>query len=117
MRRLCFVKLTDYAVRAGALRRLSMSIWILLLVIALAGAIGGIVNALLTDNGFLLPRTEVSDQIKIVRPGFLGNIIISAVAAAISWGLYGPFNITVVLGPTPANATQLPQPNLTLSAL
>jgi hypothetical protein len=94
-----------------------VSIWILLLVICLAGAIGGVINALLTDNGFLIPRTEESDQVKIVRPGFLGNILISAVSAAISWGLYGPFNITIVLGPAPVSSTPQAQPNLTLSAL
>lgn len=93
-----------------------MSIWLILSIICLCGAIGGVVNALLTDNGFLLPQAATVDQLKIIRPGFFGNIIISAVAAGISWGLYGPFNVAVVLGTTPAG-TQPLQPNLTMSAL
>ncbi len=59
-----------------------------------AGAIGGAVNALMTQNGFIFPRTEPADGTptasKIWRPGFLGNVIIGAMAALVSWGLYGP---------------------------
>ena len=94
-----------------------MSIWNLLLVVCVAGGVGGIVNALLTDNGFILPRTETANQVKIIRPGVIGNIIIGAVAASISWGLYGPFNLAVVFGTTPPSSGPLPQPYLTLAAL
>jgi len=59
--------------------------------VGVAGAIGGVVNALLTDNGFIWPYVEQVNGIRITRPGFIGNIFISAVAAVISWGLYGPF--------------------------
>jgi hypothetical protein len=90
-----------------------MSIWLILLVVAIAGALGGVINALMTDNGFLMPRTEVADNVQIIRPGVFGNIVISAVGACISWGLYGPFNIAVVVGTQPAAI----EPNLTLSAL
>ncbi|MEW6495859.1 MAG: hypothetical protein AB1589_25565 [Cyanobacteriota bacterium] len=74
-----------------------MSLWLIpkiLLVtgsVGVAGAIGGVVNALLTDNGFIWPYVEQVNGIRITRPGFIGNIFISAVAAVISWGLYGPF--------------------------
>jgi hypothetical protein len=37
-----------------------MSIWALLGVVLSAGAIGGAINALMTDNGFRLPRWEKS---------------------------------------------------------
>jgi hypothetical protein len=57
-------------------------------IILLAGAVGGLVNALLTNNGFILPKAEYCNRVKIVRPGVLGNCLISAVAAFISWGLY-----------------------------
>jgi len=93
-----------------------MSIWQILAVICAGGAIGGIVNALLSDNGFLLPQAATVDQLKIIRPGFLGNILISAVAAGVSWGLYGPFTTAVIIGPAPAGTPPL-QPNLTMSAL
>ena len=89
--------------------------WNLLLIVATAGGIGGCVNALLSDNGFVMPRAETTGVGSIVRPGFLGNILIGAVAAAISWGLYGPFASAVVFGaPMEANPVK---PSLSLSAL
>jgi hypothetical protein len=66
-----------------------MPIWGLLIIICCAGAVGGSVNALISDNGFIKPRTESIDGRKIVRPGFLGNIFIGAISAGVSWGLYG----------------------------
>ena len=62
----------------------------LLLYVTLAGAVGGVVNALITDKGFLLPSREQADAITIYRPGWIGNVVIGAIAAGISWGLYGP---------------------------
>ena len=78
-----------------------MSIWILLLIIVGAGAIGGVVNALMTENGFVLPKEEKVDSGIIVRPGFLGNVIIGGVAAGVSWGLYGPLANKIVFPPSP----------------
>ncbi|MEL7059674.1 MAG: hypothetical protein AAGN46_06565 [Acidobacteriota bacterium] len=61
----------------------------LMLAVFFAGAFGGSVNALISDNGFVLPKAVMDDQSKIIRPGFLGNLLIGGVAAVISWGLYG----------------------------
>ncbi len=66
-------------------------IWVIMGVVFIAGSIGGIVNALMTDNGFVFPKTDDANGNKIWRPGMLGNIFTGAVAAVISWGLYGPF--------------------------
>jgi hypothetical protein len=75
------------------------SVWLMLGLIAIAGAIGGVVNALVTDNGFLLPKSERADAgTTVIRPGFLGNVLIGAVAAVISWGLYGPLSAFLVAG-------------------
>ncbi len=68
-----------------------MSIWLIIGTVGLAGAIGGVLNALMSDNGFVLPRSSETEDGKILRPGYLGNIFIGAIAAVISWGLYGPF--------------------------
>jgi hypothetical protein len=65
---------------------------LMMLVIFAAGAVGGIVNALMTDNGFLMPRQESVRDTTIYRPGFLGNLIIGGVGALVSWGLYGPLS-------------------------
>lgn len=64
-----------------------MTIWIFLAVIFVAGCVGGIVNALMSDNGFTWPRWTGG----VVRPGWLGNAFIGGIAAVVSWGLYGPF--------------------------
>jgi hypothetical protein len=82
------------------------SIWIVLLIVAAAGAIGGAVNAYLTDNGFVFPKHETLDGTVIIRPGFVGSMSIGAVAAVASWGLYGPFASATIIGgpPIPADA-------------
>jgi hypothetical protein len=69
---------------------------------------GGVVNALLSDNGFALPKPEKVGTTQIIRPGFIGNVLISGVAACISWGLYGPFSALYIAGgPEAADATAL----------
>ena len=74
--------------------------------IALAGAVGGVVNALMTDNGFALPKSEpTSTGTTVLRPGYLGNVLIGAVAAVVSWGLYGPFSAYFIAGTPQAMAT------------
>ena len=83
----------------------------LMLLIFVAGAMGGAINALLSDNGFLMPKWEMVGGNKIFRLGFFGNIFISGVGACVSWGFYGPFAAADVLG----HSTQ--PLALTLSAL
>ena len=71
----------------------------ILLYVLIAGSAGGVVNALMTDNGFLLPKSEkVNDKTSIFRPGYLGNVLIGAVAAVVSWGLYGPLSAYYIAG-------------------
>jgi hypothetical protein len=93
-----------------------MTLWILLAVVFVAGAVGGVINAWMSDNGFALPRTEETGGNRIIRPGFLGNIITGGVAACVSWGLYGPFAARYVVGGPPSGGpgTEL---GLTLSSL
>jgi hypothetical protein len=95
----------------------SMSLWIMLLIICACGFIGGVVNALISDNGFLLPRAEksVADQ-TIWRPGFLGTAFVGAIAAGVSWGLYGPFAAYVFVS-APADTTSTQSMGLTLASL
>jgi hypothetical protein len=79
------------------------SIWLLFIFVAVAGAVGGVVNAFTTDNGFLMPKSEsTSSGSTILRPGYLGNILVGAVAAVISWGLYGPLANMFVAGTSQA---------------
>lgn len=62
-----------------------MNPWMCAFLIFVAGAVGGVVNALLSDNGFLLPRREN----RVLCPGFISNVLIGAVAAFSSWAFYG----------------------------
>lgn len=62
-----------------------MSPWTCALLITLAGGIGGVINAFVTDNGFPLPRREAG----IWCPGAISNVLIGAFAAFASWSFYG----------------------------
>jgi len=55
------------------------------LLVATAGALGGVVNAYFTDHG--LKRPTVMNGIWC--PGAIGNIIVGTVSAVVSWALYG----------------------------
>jgi len=62
-----------------------MNPWTCALLITVAGAIGGAVNALLTDRGIVTPRIMRG----ILYPGFFSNLLIGAFSAFSSWALYG----------------------------
>jgi hypothetical protein len=67
-----------------------MHILIPIAAIILAGAVGGVINALIADEGLFGPRIEVVKGITIWRPGFFANLFFGAVAAFVSWAVYGP---------------------------
>lgn len=89
---------------------------ILVLLVALAGAVGGVVNALTSDNGFVMPKKEEVDGKAIYRPGFFGNVIVGLVAAVVSWGLYGPGATLLVVGGSEAVSASA-APSLSFSVL
>jgi len=61
-----------------------------LCVVLVSGASGGLLNAYLQDGGFKLPGFQIlTDGTRILRPGFLGNVLIGLAAALVMWGLYG----------------------------
>src|ERR1700730_16545939 len=62
-----------------------MNPWTCALFITLAGGIGGVINAFLTDNGFPFPRREGG----IWCPRAISNVLIGAFAAFASWSFYG----------------------------
>lgn len=71
-----------------------------------AGGAGGIINALMTDNGFIMPKQAVTDLgANIWRPGMFGNVLIGAIAALVSWGLYGSAAGESVMSNTPVAFT------------
>lgn len=62
-----------------------MNPWWCASLISIFGGLGGVVNALLSDNGFALPRKESG----VWCPGAISNILIGAFAAFSSWSFYG----------------------------
>src|ERR1043166_1758225 len=64
-----------------------MTIWQIILIIAGCGAIGGIVNCAISGE-FNYPRFDASA--KVWRPGWIGNVLVGAVASVVVWGIYGP---------------------------
>jgi hypothetical protein len=62
-----------------------MSPWTCASLITIAGAVGGVANALLTDNGFIRPRWIHN----IWCPGVISNVLIGALSAFSSWAFYG----------------------------
>jgi hypothetical protein len=64
-----------------------MTIWQIILLIAAFGAIGGIVNSAISGE-FNYPRFDPAA--KVWRPGWIGNVLVGAVAALVVWGVYGP---------------------------
>jgi membrane associated rhomboid family serine protease len=55
------------------------------LLVGSAGAVGGVLNAYFTDHGLKRPTVMAG----IWCPGAIGNIIVGAVSAIVSWALYG----------------------------
>jgi uncharacterized membrane protein YeaQ/YmgE (transglycosylase-associated protein family) len=59
--------------------------------IVLAGLVGGLLNGYFASEGLVLPRRErLSDGQTILRPGFIGNVIVGAVTAVVLTSLYSP---------------------------
>ena len=95
-----------------------MDLWVLLVIIFVAGAIGGLVNAWMTENLFLRPIEEDTGHGRVRRWGIGGNCFVSGVAACVSWGLYGPFASAYIIGgPAQTPGALSSPPGLTLAAL
>jgi hypothetical protein len=63
-----------------------MELWEAGLLIGAAGALGGVESAVLSeDRGVALPTTVPIDRHTVVRPGFVGHVLVGAVAAFMSW--------------------------------
>jgi uncharacterized membrane protein YagU involved in acid resistance len=59
--------------------------WSCAALIVIAGSVGGFVNALVSNNGFALPRRVKG----VLCPGALSTVFIGAFAAFASWAFYG----------------------------
>ena len=89
-----------------------MNPWMCALAVLASGAVGGVVNALLSDNGFIMPRRVK----EILCPGFLSNVLVGALASFTSWASYGS-GAGVELAKTAAAGSERAEISLTFSAL
>ena len=65
-----------------------MEDWPVAVAVALAGAVGGLVNALITDKGFKMwYYDKPADGPAVFYPGSFGNALVGAVGAVATWGL------------------------------
>ena len=64
-----------------------MTIVLLIVLVAAVGALGGITNCAIAGE-FVLPRRDPATG--IWRPGWVGNVLVGAVAAIFVWGMNGP---------------------------
>jgi hypothetical protein len=64
-----------------------MTIWQIILLVAAFGALGGTVNSAISGE-FNYPRFDPAA--KVWRPGWIGNVLVGAVASVVVWGIYGP---------------------------
>ena len=56
-----------------------------------AGLLGGLLNAYFAEEGLILPRYDtLPGGQRILRPGFIGNVVVGAVAAIVLTSLYSP---------------------------
>ena len=85
-----------------------MTIWNLIWMILGLGALGGIANCAITGE-FALPRFDKNNN--VWRPGWIGNVIVGAIAAVVVGGMYGPLAHYVV------NAPKQTLPELTVAQL
>ena len=95
-------------------------VWFMVAWVLGAGALGGALNALMTSGGFIRPsKSKNEDGNTIFYPGYWTNIGIGAVAALISWGLYGPMAAYFIVGSGAAQRSNeaLSNSGLTMSGL
>lgn len=87
-----------------------MDVWAAFGLVALFGGIGGVANAISTDNSFPLPKPVTDKEGRTVawQAGVIGNIILGAIGAAVSWGLYGPAATVLVIGTAPEGTVATP---------
>jgi hypothetical protein len=68
------------------------------------GRVGGLINAFLTEQGFMLPSIDrLPDGHKIWRPGFAGNVLVGGIVAIVLAGLYSPLGAVEINAPAAAN--------------
>jgi hypothetical protein len=80
-----------------------MDTWSIIILLFIAGCVGGLTNAAIAGE-LKLPHKD--SEARVYRPGWIGNILVGGVAALVFWGLYGPMAAAVVIGPQDASTLE-----------
>jgi hypothetical protein len=114
------------------------SLWLMVSLVLIAGALGGWVNSLMADQKSSDPQrsagvkrttkrssaakklpahkaTQADSKTEIWRPGYAVNAFIGAVAALVSCGLYGPLSAYFIAGTKRALEANMPPETVGLS--
>lgn len=71
----------------------------ILILVASLGLVGGLVRGLIDSEGLVLPEVKETDVGRVLRLGFVGSAVVGAVAAALSFAMYGPLaNVSLITG-------------------
>jgi len=83
-----------------------MAIGWVILCIATAGLVGGLLNAFFAAEGLIVWRVDIlPDGRKIWRPGFIGNVVVGGVTAVVLAALYSPLGSIRLAVPASSGAT------------
>jgi len=91
-----------------------MSILTIGILIGAMGAIGGIINCVIADE-FKMPMFD--KEKRIWRPGWIGNVLVGAVAALVVWAMYGPLSSVDIANPEMPKALTLNLQQLFISVI
>ena len=61
---------------------MSMDVSWMIVIVLVCGSVGGFANVFIGDNGLHLPKVDSGS----FQPGFLGTVLVGAIAAMASWG-------------------------------
>lgn len=91
-----------------------MQIYELIGIVGAVGAIGGLVNCAIAGE-FVLPQCDQNQR--LWRPGWIGNVLVGAVAAVVVWAMYGPLASYDLAAPDPVKPLTLTLSQLFVSVV
>lgn len=76
------------------------SLWLALMAAALSGALGGFGLGLVQEKGLALPRLIRESGVVFINLGFIGDMLIGALAAVLIYALNPPDSLLVLISTT-----------------
>jgi hypothetical protein len=90
----------------------------IVLLVAIAGCLGGLLNSLVGGSSLVLPEFATVNGSHVMVPGFAGNVLVGGLAALLSYALYGPIaGYVVVTTGLPGDGSKSAPAQLTAASL